>query len=508
MYAYRDILIPDGTTDLLLSFDWKAYGRNQSEEFLRVYWIDPDVVTLTAGNYPPTVNGVNYDLVAQPGNYGSDGSEHWLARENTWQHAEMVISADQFAGMGSGDKTYRLVFHWRDVFSFFGSAANPPAAVDNVTLKVLDCVAPTNLTVSDIDQSSATLTWNGNADSYSVVVTQGVNSTYMVVADTTVTLTNLMSSTPANVVVRALCNGDSSFAANAAFTTSCGTITVTADNPWFENFEGYTGSGGQPFLCWETPVTDATYNAPFVYCGHTPACHSGQNSAELKGSTNMLVLPAFTNDIHDLRLTFWATATNTSIGNLQVGVITDPTDPTTFELVENAGTPGPRGDYNGGDGNGNYMGPFDFNGVQAMTGRIALRYTSNSANQSWNLDDITVALAPNCLSPVKTSVTASNIDGHHATISFTDNDPNHNSWTVYYKAATETVWSQMVTSTTSAILSGLDPEPLYDVYVVTNCAVPDYPHHPVHHHGGLSGAHRCDGFHHGKRGLRHLGRLG
>ncbi|MBO7445635.1 MAG: fibronectin type III domain-containing protein [Bacteroidales bacterium] len=473
VYAYRDILVPDGTTDLLLSFDWKAYGRSLNEEFLRVYWMDPDVVTLTAGGNPPTVNGVNYDLVAQPGNYGSDGTEHWLARENTWQHAEMVISADQFAGMGNGDKTYRLVFHWRDAFSFFGSAANPPAAVDNVTLRVLDCIAPTQLTVSNVDQSSATLAWSGHADSYSVLVTQGATTTYLVVADTTVTLTNLMSSTPATVAVRALCNGDSSFTANTSFTTSCGAITVTSAVPWFEDFEGYAGNGEQPFLCWDTPVTDATYNAPFVYCGHSPACHSGQNSAELKGSTNLLVLPEFTNNIHELRLTFWATATTTSIGTLQVGVITDLTNPNSFELVDNAGTPGPRGDYGGGAGNGNFMGPFDFNGVQAANGRIALRYTSNSPNQSWNLDDITVALAPNCLSPVKTSVTATNIDGHHATISFIDNDPNHNSWTVYYKPSSDAIWSQMVTNTTSAVLSNLDPETDYDVYVVTNCAVQD-----------------------------------
>ena len=74
---------------------------------------------------------------------------------------------------------------------------------------------------------------------------------------------------------------------------------------------------------------------------------------------------------------------------------------------------------------------------------------------------------------MKTSVQASNIGGHVATISFVDNDANHNSWTVYYKMHSDSVWSNVVTSTTTVDLTGLDPETQYDVYVVTNCATPD-----------------------------------
>ena len=118
------------------------------------------------------------------------------------------------------------------------------------------------------------------------------------------------------------------------------------------------------------------------------------------------------------------------------------------------------------------MGPFDFNGVTATTARIAIKFTGYSG-LSWNLDDFTVSLAPNCPSPVKTSVQASNIDGHNATITFTDNDTDHNSWTVYYKPSSDSVWNSVVTNTTSADLNNLDPETQYDVYVVTNCATPD-----------------------------------
>ena len=475
VYAYRDVFVPAGTTELNLSFDWKANGPAHATNFLRVYWIDPEIVTLTAGNNPPTVNGVNYDAVAQPGNYGPGGTEHWLAEASTWQHAEMNINSAQFQGMGATDKIYRLVFHWRNVYS---GPANPPAAVDNVVLETVQCNAPSSIAVTNVTESSATISWNGDASAYLVRVIQGSDTITETVTATTLDLTSLQSSTATAVLLQSICGSDSSVVVSANFTTSCGAITVTETTPWFENFEGYSGGGERPFVCWETPVTDDTYHGPFVYVGHAQSCHSGSNSAEMKGANNMLVLPAFTNDVQDLRLSFWATATSVYSGTLEVGVMTDPTNPNTFELVGTCGEPGPRGNQAGVAGNGNYMGPFDFTGITA-TGdslRIALRYSNTSASASWNLDDFTVQLIPNCPSPVKTSVQASNIDAHSATITFTDNDSDHNSWTVFYRehnAAPSDPWMDVTTTTTSTDLTNLDPETEYDVYVVTNCATTD-----------------------------------
>ena len=84
--------------------------------------------------------------------------------------------------------------------------------------------------------------------------------------------------------------------------------------------------------------------------------------------------------------------------------------------------------------------------------------------------------APDCPSPVKNSVVASDIDGHNATISFTDNDPSHNSWTVYYRAASasqEAPWITVVSYDTTVTLTNLTAETTYDVYVITNCVAPD-----------------------------------
>ncbi len=338
-----------------------------------------------------------------------------------------------------------------------------------------DCYPPTNVAVSNQTLDGATVTWSGNADSYEVVIGGAMTATYTT-SDTTYTFTDLMSSSSYTVKVRGICGSQYSLYSQAAsFNTSCGAITITAENPWFEDFEGYSGGGSQPFVCWDTPVTEVVDNgtSPFVYCGHSPSCHSGSNSAELKGSNNMLVLPEFSNDIQELRLSFWATTTSTSnYGTVEVGYITDIADPTSFVALGPAGVPGPRGSSGSGSGHGNYMGPFDFNGVTATSARMAIKFTGYSG-LSWNLDDFTVSLAPNCPSPVKTSVQASNVDGHNATITFTDDDPDHNSWTVYYKPSADSVWETEVTNTTTATLTNLNPQTTYDVYVVTNCTTPE-----------------------------------
>ncbi|MBR4135858.1 MAG: fibronectin type III domain-containing protein [Bacteroidales bacterium] len=339
-----------------------------------------------------------------------------------------------------------------------------------LTAQCVNCFPPTNVVADTTAANQATLSWSGVTDSYSVYV-YGPDTTYYTTTDTFITINNLMPGTAYRAQVRSLCAPDSSDLSSVCyFSTACAPITITATTPWVESFENYPGSGEQPFVCWEPLATDAIYNGPFVYCGHAPSCHSGSNSAEMKGSYNLLVLPAFSNDVMDLRLSFWATATNTNLGVLEVGVVTDMNNPNSFVVLDTCGAPGPRG--GSGSGNGNLMGPYDFNTIASGVGRIALRYTNTIASASWNLDDFKVELIPDCPSPVKYSVTASNVGSHTATISFTDNVPTHNSWTVYYKPSSSTAWASVVTNTTSVDLVSLNASTTYDVYVVTNCSTP------------------------------------
>ena len=285
-----------------------------------------------------------------------------------------------------------------------------PVELAEVNIGVLK--GPTGMGASYMFEKNA----NGETAAEYAVTLNGDTTGHFTTTDTFLLISNLMANASYSVQVRSVCSGDTSLPSpTVSFTTPCEAITITETTPWTEDFEGYAGSGEQPFQCWATPVQDASYHGPFVYCGHAPSCHSGANSAELKGYDNMLVLPPFNNDIQTLRLSFWATSTAPLYGTLEVGVLTNVSDPGSFELVGTADTPGPRGVDS--SGNGNFMGYFDFGGVTATNARIALRYSSHAyPNISWNLDDFVVELAPDC--PVPSDVTVTNITSADATVTW------------------------------------------------------------------------------------------
>ena len=339
------------------------------------------------------------------------------------------------------------------------------------------CVPP-HPTISAINSSSATVNWvpGYQESAWELEYRQLYDTNWVSVGSVTSmseVLTGLTANTPYKVRMRSDCgDGEYSPWTEIQFTTSCAAWTVTESSPWFDDFETYSST---TLVCWESPVTYTSSSGsvyPKVLLNYGEAAHSGGNTAEFKGVSNMLVLPEFTNDIHTLRMSFWATkfgATTTAV----VGVVTDWTDPSTFEVLGDAGTPGARGSSSGG--NGNYMGPFDFNGVQAASGRIAILFSGTTGDAGWNMDDFTVEIIPNCPSPVKTSVTVTGITNNTAEVSWVDNDASHNSWTVFYKPASDfsNNWQTVVANQPSLTLTGLSSITQYQVYVITNCAVGD-----------------------------------
>ncbi|MDD6185829.1 MAG: fibronectin type III domain-containing protein [Bacteroidales bacterium] len=292
------------------------------------------------------------------------------------------------------------------------------------------CNTPENLTISNITNNSAKVTWDTlEATSWTVqygeagfTVGAGIQVT---VASPSVVLTGLNSQTAYEVYVKANCGVFPSVWSNvASFMTGCDGITITEANPWVDDFEGYPGSGtigiGE---CWARPVTASASNGTFpsVYAGYSGSAYSGANTVEFKGASNMLVLPAFTNAMNTLEMTFWAntTAYNASTaGTMELGVITDLEDPTTFTVVEEI--PATAFNRTGQDApHANFVGPISFAGVVPQEGqRIAFRY-SNPSNtyQSWNLDDFVVSIIQECQVP--TNVTITNITTNSANVAWT-----------------------------------------------------------------------------------------
>lgn len=140
-HAYRDIKMPltIPSNQVYLTFDWKAGGQGTTDR-LRA-WLVPITFTPVAGTQIGATDG---QLL---GTYSQNG--------DVWSTVSIVLNATDWA-----DTSKRLVFEWRNDAS---GGTQPAAAVDNITLKVVTCPAPTGLTLVSTAPGSASFTWTAPA---------------------------------------------------------------------------------------------------------------------------------------------------------------------------------------------------------------------------------------------------------------------------------------------------------------------------------------------------------
>ncbi len=373
-----------------------------------------------------------------------------------------------------------------------GTNNNYYVSLDDIFVQVIPtCPRPSEMTASNPTTTSLTLSWTagGEETSWEIVYgpygfdPEGENATLVTTDSNPFVVQGLTSSTQYEFYVRAICGtGDQSIWSNPCTgITACEAISV----PYSENFDNYTSSTTSSTapssypddnlpLCWtflNRSTTSSTYPSAFLSAYSAYAVSGNCLFFKSSSATPLYaVLPEFAANLNTLQITFTYRneGTTASNGTLSLGYMTDLSDVTSF--VELA----------------TYTQTTTLTEVTEMlntipasvtTGYIVFKYTGGTANNYYlSIDNVTVENIPACASPVKNSVTASDVDGHNATISFIDNDPEHNSWTVYYReasAAQDDAWLTEITSSTSVTLTNLTPETTYDVYVITNCATPE-----------------------------------
>ncbi|PJJ68166.1 fibronectin type III domain-containing protein [Chryseobacterium geocarposphaerae] len=137
--AYRDIEIPTGTSLATFSFDWKAQGESSSFDYLRV-WLVPSNFMPTPGTRIVAGTGR-----VQIGQYNLNGTT-W----STYSNANLNLTS--YAG-----GIMRVVFEW---YNDTSGGTQPPAAVDNIVLRVCSNATPVVTVVpTSITHNSATITW-------------------------------------------------------------------------------------------------------------------------------------------------------------------------------------------------------------------------------------------------------------------------------------------------------------------------------------------------------------
>ena len=142
VYAYRRLTFTT-TGEYRAMFDWRAHG-NATTDLLRAFLV-PTTANLEAGS----VNGMGGSSNTTPSGWiDLGGGQLFGNNEWTTTSTEFVITSA---------REYHLVFFWKN--SANGLGEQSPAAVDNISIFLRNCPAPYDLTVKDINDTEAAITW-------------------------------------------------------------------------------------------------------------------------------------------------------------------------------------------------------------------------------------------------------------------------------------------------------------------------------------------------------------
>ena len=382
-----------------------------------------------------------------------------------WTEVSGVVNSD-FQGI---QRLYLL--WWND-----GSGGdNPAAAVDDLSITGTTCGRPSNLALdsNSITQNSIYFHFSPALMSdnawEAIILAPGdsIDESYVVsLSDTTHTFTGLEPNTLYRIFVRTDCGVENSYWSEVLeVRTSC---TQFMSIPFVENFSDYgTGSSAFP-QCWERNYTTSS---PYPYISADNGATSLYFSSVIAGSytsagNSSAILPeidTITNPINSLSISFKIRKSLTAAGSgaLQVGVMSDPTDFSTFTAVQN---------YTGAEWaetNQWYEVEIPLTDYTGYGSYIALRKLETSGNSTY-IDDVEVFTTPNCLRPMEVAV--AEITDNSVSVSWTSRN-EETEWQVAVVPAgsdADEATPETVTSNPCTILNLADNTE-YDVYVKAVC---------------------------------------
>ncbi len=466
----------EGSYDV--SYDWRCQGST-TVAYMRAMLIPAsqwDNYTAATS----TMTGLSASAVPA-GVIAVDGGSK-LNLQSTWQHfATTAVVPD--AG------NYYLAFYWVNSTT---AAANPPAAVDNISVQASTCYAPAAVTATDITRASTTLNVNHDeATTFMLLLRARGDEAYDTVnIGSTHDLQGLRFGTTYEGMVYTLCGDDTSNTATEfSFTTSCIELTET-ELPYFEDFESYgTGTSQAISPCWHKGVFGSTTSYPYPY---STAAINGQRGlyfysikTSSTSSASWVALPAIdeTLDVRDLMVEFLmkrsSSATNTSTTTNSCRVMVGLADSLAFASAEDVDTLVDwidTLDMSTEPASAISHQEVSFAGYNG-TGRYVVFYVPTPQQQTSSnyttvyLDDINLMLIPSCYKPVE--LVASNRSHEEVILNWTPDErtANPTAWVVEYGPAGFTPGEGTEESVTDTFVTvtGLNPNTEYDFYVVANC---------------------------------------
>ena len=456
--------------------------------------------TTNTGSYRLDFRGTTSNMIALPQFNEATNNlrvEFWTRPENTGGNSGKfaigymtdITDASTFVAVDTYNSTEMTTSYVKKTVDFMNVPADANIAmrqfdcstnyywyVDDVTVKEIpSCLAPTALAAT-ATTNSAELSWTANSGetAWTVYYKKTSDENYSEVTNATnpYTLNGLDASSNYQYYVVANCSADDASEASDVFTfaTECEAIS---SYPWTENFDSYTGvtvgtTNNLP-VCWNY-INTCTYSYykgyPVIY-NASGFSNSGNNHlrfytyyssySSYDPQDQYAILPEM-EGLNGKMLTLYARGgTNSSF---KVGMMTDPTDVSTFVEI---GTTTPATSY----GEYTYMLEGEGNYVAIMVEAA----NSSVTTRTVYIDDITIAEPPTCIKP--TGLTYRNVYGHGATLSWLLNDETQTAWDVQVSDTTDfsriVALVENVDNHENYVLGGLDPETHYYVRVRGNC---------------------------------------
>lgn len=210
------------------------------------------------------------------------------------------------------------------------------------------CAIPTNLTLTGITNSTATLSWTEAATATAWEIEYGApgftpgTGTIVPAPTNPFTVTALNANTNYSFYVRAACSTTNFSPWSDVITakTSCDEVT-----DYSQDFEGYAAGSTTPMPdCWGKLGGGATYITtgsvpPMSAVNRLNMYASGSTTTPTEGF-GIVVLPAVSNlalETHELKFKAYASATNRT---LQIGYLTNPLDALSFVVLSTEIMPG------------------------------------------------------------------------------------------------------------------------------------------------------------------------
>lgn len=323
-------------------------------------------------------------------------------------------------------------------------------ALDDIYVeKVPSCKRPADIKLSDIQTTTAKVIITDTlASAWDIAVglkgfAPDTLSTLIYSPKDTVSLPDLSASTIYDVYVRANCGSGSVGAwKKLTFITLCEPVVyITESTPYIENFDKYgTGTGTFPY-CWAKYST-TTYTDPYLsIVSLTPPASLYMYFG------NTVIFPEFDVDVNLLKISFSLQGSYP----LQVGVVSDLSDPNSFVPVETV------------TGSGSFVRKEVLLRSYTGTGKHIAFKTSSTAYSIY-IDSVVVSLAPTCYEPY--DVKAFNVTDSSAYITWRKApDSQSVEVKVKYTGGADTI----VTSNDTVFLNNLSVNTLYSVQLRSTC---------------------------------------